>query len=69
MLDMQITPANNRRNAFGDRGSVFKIDENSNLQEGSHLFLANISQLKLTNQMTAIEVYNLRGDLFAVYDL
>ncbi len=70
LLNVQITPGSNRRNAIDPtRGSVFKIDENSHLTEGDHLFIANLSQLKLTNHMNAVEVYNLRGDLFAVYDL
>jgi len=63
-------PGSNRRNAIdANRGSIFKVDENSTLVEGDYLFIANLSQLKITNHLNAIEVYNLRGDLFAVYDL
>ena len=45
------------------------MDENSVLNEGDHLFIANLSQLKLSNNMTTIEIYNLRGNLFALYDM
>jgi hypothetical protein len=44
LLNAQITPGSNRRNAIDPtRGSVFKIDENSQLTEGDHLFIANLS--------------------------
>jgi hypothetical protein len=46
-----------------------KIDNNSNLKEGDYLHIANLSQLKLSNQMKVLEVYDLKGDLFAIYDL